>query len=289
MLRSTLYVLRAALVVLLLLPSAAWAQHAPIHEPDVVRAEPAIALINSVTGEVREGYAALLAQAKPRLPEPVYDTLVAECARYPWPVVQSDEHLGELLNWVAWQHRDSGVGLSRKSGGRHVESPVGPIAEDILQYRDGHHYDVLGSAAVGNPLDPGRCCPESIGVINLRDRPWVAPVEHVPSWLRGSTPPPGGGSTPPPVTTPPPAPVDLAPLVAAIDRLTARVAAIESRPSPSLDLFDQFVDDMVGRGPADDPALAPNHITDVKARLDVIRQQLEQLAAWLRSRPVLRF
>lgn len=46
---------------------------------------------------------------------------------------------------------------------------------------------------------------------------------------------------------------------------------------------------MVGRGPADDPALVPNHLTDIKQRLDVIRQTLEQLAAWLRSRPVLRF
>ena len=235
--------------------------------------------------------ASFAAQVKPRLPEPVYDTLVAECRRYPWPAVQSDEHLGELLNWVAWQHRDSGVGLSRKSGGRHVESPVGPIAEDILQYRDGHHYDVLGAAAVGNPLDPGRCCPESIGVINLNARPWVAPVEHVPSWLRGTvSPAPGPGpGQPGPTPAPPPPTVDLAPLVEAINRLEARMGALESRPAPSLDLFAAYVDDMVGAGPADDATIAPNHLTDVKQRLDVIRQQLEQLNAWLRSRPVLRF
>lgn len=235
--------------------------------------------------------ASFAAQVKPRLPEPVYDTLVAECARYPWPVVQSDEHLGELLNWVAWQHRDSGVGLSRKSGGRHVESPVGPIAEDILQYRDGHHYDVLGAAAAGNPLAPGRCCPESIGVINLSARPWVAPVEHVPSWLRGTvSPAPGPGpGQPGPTPVQPPPTVNLAPLVEAINRLEARMGALESRPAPSLDLFAAYVDDMVGAGPADDAAIAPNHLTDVKQRLDVIRQQLEQLNAWLRSRPVLRF
>jgi hypothetical protein len=235
--------------------------------------------------------AEFVAQAKPRLPEAIHRTLVDEVARYPWPVVQSDEHLGELLNWVAWQHRGSGVGLSRKTGGRHVESPVGPIAEDILQFQDGHHYDVLGAAKEGNPLLPGSCCPESIGVINVNARPWVAPVEHIPSWLRGTTPAPGPGpgQPAPPATTPAPDyRAVLQELLTATQRIEQRLTALEQAQAnaPDLGLLNQYVDHMVGNGPG---APLPNHVTDLKQRLDVLHQHLEQLDAWLRGRRALRF
>lgn len=116
-----------------------------------------------------------------KLPEKVYDTLVWICLEYPWDTVQDDFHLGEILNFVAYQHRADGWGLSRKTGGQLVDSPVGSIAEDILQLPDGNHFDVLIGARHGNPLDPSQAT--SIGIINLRDRPWVEPVDHTPRWL----------------------------------------------------------------------------------------------------------
>lgn len=133
-----------------------------------------------------------------RLPAHVFDTLVEVCEAYPYRTVQDAYHLGEILNAVAYRHRDEGWGLSRKTGGTRVPSPVGEIAEDILQLPNGHHFDVLGSAKVGNPLLPGR--PDSIGIIDLAARPWVAPVLHVPSWMQREPP------TQAPTPTPTPAP-----------------------------------------------------------------------------------
>lgn len=105
----------------------------------------------------------------------------------------------------------------------------------------------------------------------------------------------GSGSTPPPVTTPPPTQtVNLQPVLEALARLQADVAELKARPQPDpqkvdLGLVETYINDMVGAGPGGDPATVPNHVSDIKQRLDVIRVQLEQLAAWLRSRPVLRF
>lgn len=225
--------------------------------------------------------------AQAQLPEHVYQTLVEVCEAYPYPVVQSDEHLGEILNEVAYRHRAEGWGLSRKTGGRRVDSPVGEIAEDILQLPNGNHYDVLGAAAQGNPLLPGRA--SNIGTIDLNARPWVAPVAHRLSWLGGHTPPPVDPSpTPPP---PPAVTVDLAPVLAALARVEARLAALEARPvpepvAPDLGMVHEYVDDMVGNGPG---GASENHVTDIKLRLDVLRVTLEQLNAWLRSRSVFRF
>jgi hypothetical protein len=122
-----------------------------------------------------------------QLDDAVYKTLVEVCDAYPWNVVQEDYHIGEILNAVAYAHRDKGYGLSRKTGGKHIDSPVGPIAEDILQLPDGNHFDVLGGIDVGQPLRPGRA--SSIGIINLRDRPWVKPISHPIEWLGGHVQP----------------------------------------------------------------------------------------------------
>lgn len=116
-----------------------------------------------------------------QLPEKVYNTLVQLCEAYPWDVVQDDFHIGEILNAVAYAHRADGWGLSYKAHGKHIDSPVGPIAEDILQLPNGHHFDVLGGIDVGKPLRPGRAT--SIGIIDLRSRPHVEPVDHPISWL----------------------------------------------------------------------------------------------------------
>jgi hypothetical protein len=132
-----------------------------------------------------------------QLPNEVYETLVEICEAYPWPVVQEDFHIGEILNAVAWRHKQDGWGLSRKTGGKHIDSPVGPIAEDILQLPDGNHFDVLGGIDVGQPLRPGRA--SSIGIINLRGRPWVAPKDHNITWWGATNPP----KDEPPVTEKP--------------------------------------------------------------------------------------
>lgn len=128
----------------------------------------------------------------PILPDAAFAVLREECAKFPGPVAH-DEVFAIVLNNTAWRCRDLGLGLSRKSGGRHVTHPdprVGDIAEDILVHTSGHHWDVFGGAAVGNPLSPGQG--PSIGIIDLRARPWVAPVE------------PTGGAVTPPVTEPAP-------------------------------------------------------------------------------------
>lgn len=139
--------------------------------------------------------------SNPTLPDDVYETLVEVCNRHPGPV-QDDRLFGEILNEVAWRHRFAGFGLSRKTGGRHVPSPVGDIAEDVLQRRsDGHHWDVLGGAAVSQPLRPTRG--QSIGVMRDPNRPWVAPVEPAGSSVP-DTPVPPVKPTAPPVNPLPP-------------------------------------------------------------------------------------
>jgi hypothetical protein len=123
----------------------------------------------------------------PILPDEVYRVLLEECAKHPGPA--KHDTFGIVLNATAWRTRHLGMGLSRKTGGQRVDSPVGEIAEDIICHTSGHHWDVLGSAAVGNTLNPGQG--PSIGVINLGARPWVAPVE------------PTGVVAPPAPVTPP--------------------------------------------------------------------------------------
>lgn len=227
-----------------------------------------------------------------RLPDEVLTVLQEECDARPGPM-PDDRAFGDLLNAVAWRTRHLGMGLSRKAGGKHVDSPVGPVAEDILCDRaTGHHWDVIGGADVGLPLQCSskRYPPDSIGVMADPNRPCVPPVEPA-----GSAPTP----TPSPTPTPAPAPaptVDLSEVLVALSRIDTRlgeietrIVAIESRPAPSLDLFAAYVDDMIGNGPGDNPSVVPNHVTDLKKRLDVIRVDLEQISAWLRSRSALRW
>lgn len=186
-----------------------------------------------------------------RLPQHVYDTLVEVCDSYPFPVVQDAMHLGEILNAVAWRHRAEGWGLSRKTGGTRVPSPAGEIAEDILQLPDGHHFDVLGAAGVGKPLRPGQ--PESIGVIDLQARPWVAPVDHVPAWLAATGGPPRSHSTPQPPAAAAPACAARAvvePLQAQIDVVRSHIDALRAQ----LDAVAARLDQLLARETID-PAL----------------------------------
>lgn len=137
------------------------------------------------------------------LPSEVVQALNEECSKYRGPV-NDDAVFGDVLNAVAWRTRHLGIGLSRKTGGRHIDSPVGPVAEDILQdCNTGHHWDVFAAAAVGNPLVCG--AGPSIGIMRDPNRPCVPPVE--PRYSGTPTPLPIPRPIPPPVYVPPPAPV----------------------------------------------------------------------------------
>lgn len=121
----------------------------------------------------------------------------------------------------------------------------------------------------------------------------ASPGKCIDPWLEPGEGPPGPGPGPGP--TPEPSP-DLKEVVAALARIEGRLAAIEAKPPPppivqvpGLEAIEAYVDAMVGSGPAGDPATLPNHITDLKQRLDVLRVMLEQLTAWLRSRALLRY
>jgi hypothetical protein len=184
--------------------------------------------------------------------------------------VQDDEHLGEILNVVAYRHRAEGWGLSRKTGGRHVDSPVGPIAEDILQLPNGNHYDVLGGAEKGAPLRPG--AGGNIGTINLRDRPWVAPVDHTPAWLLTGGGTGGGGTSPPPPVTPPPS--DLGPLQRDLAALLNTLSSIQARLDGKASKDDI---DTIYRLIAEQ--LIAVHVGELVERIDKLQQQqIEQKA-----------
>lgn len=72
-----------------------------------------------------------------------YDTLA--CARTGYPHPMSGSHRGALMNQVAWLHRDSGLGLHKKTGGNLCPQPRtgATISCDILVDRNGNVFDVL--------------------------------------------------------------------------------------------------------------------------------------------------
>lgn len=115
---------------------------------------------------------------------------------------------------------------------------------------------------------------------------WVRPSGVLPACLSGAAPGPGPTPDPPKPTLPPA--TDFTEVLVALSRIEDRLAALESR-EPAGGSVAGYVDDMIGKGPGDRHPDIPNHITDLKLRLDVLRVQLEQLDAWLRGRRVLRY
>lgn len=118
---------------------------------------------------------------------------------------------------------------------------------------------------------------------------WVQPSGILPACLRAGGD--GGGTTPTP-ETPPPAPppsVDLSEVLSALQRIEARLGALEARTPTLPPVVSSYIDAMIGSGPAGDPVAVPNHITDILQRIDANRAALEQLSAWLRSRGLLRY
>ncbi len=123
------------------------------------------------------------------MPKP-YDTLVAMRKTYPTPM--SNEQLGELLNAVAWAHRDEGLGLFAKPTGANTRQPrTGKfISRDYLVYEDGRGFDVLLDAE-------GKGTPAWGREHDMDTTRWVAPVDE--SIVLPPTPP----DTPPPSVTVP--------------------------------------------------------------------------------------
>ncbi len=119
---------------------------------------------------------------------------------------------------------------------------------------------------------------------------WVQPSGVLPACLTGTTPAPvpDPGTPPTPVPDPPPT-TDLSEVLSALQRIEARLGALEARTPTLPPVVSAYVDAMVGSGPAGDPATVPNHITDILQRIDANRSLLEQLSAWLRGRGLLRY
>lgn len=121
-----------------------------------------------------------------------------------------------IVSRVAWLKRADGAGLLRKtSGNRYKDCSV-----DIIAFPDGSIADCLGDAGgenkptwqVGTPVDASR---------------WVAPTD------------PGDDVETP--TEPTAGTVDLAPVLAALNALAARVAALEARPVPTIACEEQSI------------------------------------------------
>lgn len=105
----------------------------------------------------------------------------------------NDDECALLCNEVAWRHRATGWGLSRKTGGTRGHLPNGAeIAHDILHHQPSNTLvDILvGAGAQSSPTwNP-------VGPPQSADRTWVAPVD--PATFGGAKP-----ADPTPVTPPP--------------------------------------------------------------------------------------
>jgi hypothetical protein len=118
-----------------------------------------------------------------------------ERVRALYPPVMSEDQKAELLNHVAWLHRDEGWGLLRKDGGARCLAPQGVyIACDILVYAPtAWHFDVLVDGQIPAWQDAGPCISPPSGCDMAR---FVAPVQ--PPGLPPPPPPPGFGDVPVP-------------------------------------------------------------------------------------------
>lgn len=151
---------------------------------------------------------------------------------YEGVIVTSEEHLGSILNEIAWKHKDDGWGLSEKPGGKHVVAPDGtPIAEDILhKMPENVLFDIFHGIDVGLAIRPN--CGGDIGPPLSADRKFKKPINP-------------GNTIPDPEVPPMPNPPitdckcnytqcpdwtgKFAELISAVDRVGARIDAVGSK------------------------------------------------------------
>ena len=197
-----------------------------------------------------------------RLPDDVYATVVRLSAPYAVTGTPDGYTMGSILNAIAWAHRADGWGLSRKTGGKRVDSPVGEIAEDILHHQPTNLlWDIWQGADVGQPLNVGGGAPWDIGPPESADRAWVAPVQPVGT---SAPPPPDPTPTPPPSTDLSAIKAQLATVIAqqqVILRVLTEVAtrkAVEDIATKQQAVIDGLFD------PTKDSPSMLEHIDDVK-------------------------
>src|SRR3990167_719401 len=114
----------------------------------------------------------------------------------------------QMTKRVAWQLRQTGIGLLSKPEGNNCEG----YAVDFLTYPDGSGLDILGDSGGANV--PGWELSEPPGALTGR---WRAPFDP------GDTPP-----LPDPVVGVPP-PLDLSPLTASLARIEAKLDDIDGK------------------------------------------------------------
>jgi hypothetical protein len=141
--------------------------------------------------------------------ESLLPDVIAERAKF--GATMTNDECVALLNAVAWKNRDEGWGLGKKtSGNRGRRSDGVECTVDGLVHRDTMTFvDALKDAG-------GKSEPAWQVASNPSNRPWVAPID--PDRRDDVVPPP-----------PPPPPVDLSELRTAIQALTVRVGALETR------------------------------------------------------------
>lgn len=210
--------------------------------------------------------------AAQNLPADVLDVLEQECDARPGPMPDLAA-FGGLLNAVAWRTRHLGIGLSRKTGGIRVPSPVGDIAEDVLCDRaTGHHWDVIVGAGVGFPL---RCVGgPSIGVMRDASRPCVAPVAPIGQSVPGGLPPPPERVTQGPAVPPPAPPAvvvpdhrpQLAELAAQVLALRGELEAMRVAAQAHKDALYALIAEVV----------IAEHLDDIKQRIDAAVETIGQ-------------
>jgi len=190
----------------------------------------------------------------PVLPDHVFATLEAVCAKYPGPA--SDETLGKVLNETAWIHRLENYGLSEKTGGRHIEHPeLGPIAEDILQLPDGTHWDVLSAAGAGNPLRPN----QGPSIVPNTPRRWLAPVNPGEVIIPPKPPIVDPPIVDPPVT-PPPATCKFTGCQASNEVILARIGQLEA-----------MLDNLISA------VLIDVHVAEIYKKLGALQESVDKL------------
>ena len=126
----------------------------------------------------------------------------------------NDDECALLCNEVAWKHRGTGWGLSRKVSGTRGHLPNGTeIAHDILHHQPTNTLvDILvGAGAQSSPTW------NVLGPPQSADRTWVAPVD-----------PASFGTKPTPIPTPAPGPTDAQVMLEALKALAADITALKA-------------------------------------------------------------